>query len=117
MLIIWAHTLSHYAINHTRLESLFRKKHAPHMHAHYTRHTHASHVHTHNTKYAHVYTCTHCGHKGHLSKFCYDREHNVNFANKFVWARKGVNPHGPNRVWVPKFTPILFYVGVGSHLT
>ena len=72
---------------------------------------------THNTMYAHVYTCTHCECKGHLTKFCYDRLHNVNLANKFVWVRKGANPHGPNRVWVPKATSILFDIGVDSHMT
>ena len=96
-------------MNHTRLESIFRKKHAPHMHAPHTRHTHAHHAHTHDSMYAHVYN--------HLAKFCYDRLNNSNFANKFVWVRKGANPHGPNRVWVPKSTPIVFNVGVGSHLT
>ena len=60
--------------------------------------------------------CTHCGHKGHLAKFCYDKIHDVNLATKFVWVRKGANPHRPKRVWVPKTTPI-FYVGVGSHMT
>ena len=65
--------------------------------------------------YAHVYTCTHCGRKGHLAKFCYDKVHDVNLANKFVWVKKGANTHGPKRVWVPKTTPILFDVGVGSH--
>jgi len=104
-------------MNHTRLEFIFHKKHALPVHAHKPRHTHAAHVHTHNTMYAHVYTCTHYGRKGHLAKFCYDRVHNVNFANKFVWVRKGANFHGPNRVWVPKATPILFNVGIGSHLT
>ena len=39
------------------------------------------------------------------------------FANRFVWVRKGANPHGPKRVWVSKSTPILFDVGVGSRLT
>ena len=79
--------------------------------------THASHVHAHNTMYAHVYTCTHCGRKGHLAKYCYDKIHDVNLATKFVWVRKGANPHGPNKVWVPKVTLILFDVGVGSHMT
>ena len=87
------------------------------MHAHKPRQTHAPHVRTHNTMYAYVYTCTHCGRKGHLTKFCYDRVHDENLANKFVWVRKGANPHGPKRVWVPKTTPNLFDVGVGSHLT
>ena len=65
-------TLSKCAMNHTWLESMFRKKYAPHMHAHHIRHTHASHVHTHDTMYAHVYSCTHYGRKDHLAKFCYD---------------------------------------------
>ena len=103
-------------MNYTRLESMFRKKHVPPMYAHKPRHTHASHVHTHNTMYTHVYTCAHCGRKGHLSKFCYDRVHNVNLANRFVWIRKDANPRGPKRAWVPKATPI-FDVGGGSHMT
>ena len=86
------------------------------MHAHKPRHTHAHHAHTHDSMYAHVYTCTHCARKGHLAKFCYDRIHNSNFANKFIWVRKGAT-HGPNKVWVPKSTPIIFDVGVSSHLT
>jgi len=104
-------------MNHKRLESIFCKKHAPHMHAHKSRHTHASHVHTHDTMYASVYTCTHCGHKGHLAKFCYDRLNISNFASKYIWVRKGANPHGLKKVWVPKYTPIVFDVGVDSHLT
>ena len=87
------------------------------MHAHHPRHTHASHVHVHNTMYAHVYTCTHCGRKGHLTKFYYDKIHDENLATKFVWVRKGANPHRPKRVWVPKTTPMLFDVGVDSRLT
>jgi len=109
-------TLSQCTMNHTRLESMFRKKHAPHMHAHKPRHTHTHHAHTHDSMYALVYTCTHCGHKGHLAKFYYDRIHISNFANKFIQVRKGANPHGPNKVWIPKFTPIVLDVGVGSHL-
>ena len=109
-------TLSQCAKSHTRMESLFRKKQVPIMHAHPSRHTHAPHGH-HHTLYAHVYTCTHCGRKGHLAKFCYDRIHGDNLANNFVWVRKGANPHGPKRVWVPKTTPSVFHVGVGSHMT
>ena len=45
------------------------QENAPHIHAHKSRHTHVSHVHTHDTRYAHVYTCTHCGRKGHIVKF------------------------------------------------
>ena len=87
------------------------------MHAHKSRHTHAHHVHTHNTMYAHVYICTHYGRKGHLAKFYYDRIHDENLATKFVSVRKGTNPHGPKRVWVPKTTPIVFDVGVSPHMT
>ena len=109
-------TLSHCAMNHTRLESLVRKKQVPSLHAHHPRHTHATHGNT-NHMYAHVYTCTHCGRKGHLTKFCYDRIHVSNLANKFVWVREGINPHGPNEIWVPKTIPLMFNVGVGSHMT
>ena len=104
-------------MNHTRLESMFRKKHDPRMHAHKTRHAHVSHVHTHASMYAHVYTYTHCGCMRHFAKFCYDRIYNSNFANKFIWVRKSANLYGPKKIWVPKFTPIVFDVGVGSHLT
>ena len=48
--------------------------------------------------------------------FCYDRIHNSKFANKFVWVKKGANPHGPKKVWVPKFALIIIDVGMGSHL-
>ena len=99
-------TLSQCAKSHTRLKSLFRKKQVPIMHAHHPRHTHASHDH-HYTLYAHVYTCTHCGRKGHLAKFCFDRIHDENLATKFVWVRKDTNPHGPKSVWVPKTTPMV----------
>ena len=110
-------TMSQCAMNHTRLETLLRKKQVPSfMHAHPSRHTHAPHGHHHH-KYAHVYTCTHCGRKGHLAKFCFDRLHTPNLAKNFVWVREGTNPHGPKRQWVPKTTPPLFDVGVGSHMT
>ena len=96
---------------------MFRKKHSSHMHAHHPWHTHASHVLTHDFMYARGYTCTHCGRMGHLTKFCYDRIHDSNFANKFVWIRKGANPHRPKKIWVAKSTPILFVIGVDSHMT
>ena len=85
-------TLSQYVMYHKRLESMFRKKHAPHIYAHKSRHTHAHHAHTHDSLYASVYTCTHCGRKGHLAKFCYDRLNTLNFVSKNVWVRKGANP-------------------------
>ena len=111
-------TMSQCAMNHTRLETLLRKKQVPSfMHAHPPRHTHAPHGHHPNTMYAHVYTCTHCGRKGHLAKFCYDRLNTPNLAKKYVWVREGTNPHGPKRQWVPKTTPPIFDVGEGSHMT
>ena len=67
---------------------MFRKKQVSHIHAHHSQHTHASHVRTHDTMYAHVYTCTHCGRKGHLVRFCYDRLIISNFANNGVIERK-----------------------------
>ena len=91
-----------------RLEFMFHKKHAPPMHAQKPWHTHASHIHTHNTMYAHVYTCTHCGRKGHLTKFCYDRLNTSNFVNKFVWVRKGANPMD-SKVYGYQNSP-LFYL-------
>ena len=62
-------TLSHCAMNYTRLESMFRKKQVSHIHTHHTQHTHAHHAYTHDFMYAYVYTCTHCGRMGHLTKF------------------------------------------------
>jgi len=103
-------------MNHTRLEFMFRKKHTLHIYAHPSRHIHVPHVHRHDTLYTRVYNYTHCGHKGHLAKFCYDRINTINFASKSVWVKKGANPHGPKNVWVPKFTSIVFNVGVGYHM-
>ena len=96
---------------------MFQKKHAPHLHAHPPQHTHAHHAHTHDYFYSRVYTCTHCGRKRHLAKFCYDRLHDLNFVSKNVWVRKGANPYGLKKFWVPKSIPILFDVGMSSHKT
>ena len=52
--------------------------------------------------------------KGHLAKFCFDR---INASSNHIWVKKGANPHGPKKVWVLKFTPIVFDVGVGSLMT
>ena len=108
--------MSQCAMNHTRLESLVQKKQVPSFHAHPPWHTHAPHGHHHHM-YAHVYTCTHCERMGHLAKFCFDRLDASNLATKFVWVREGTNPHGPNKIWVPKTTPLVFDVGVNSHKT
>jgi len=78
----------------TRLEAMFfkrqtqRKPHTPHVshahtqhlayHATHTSHAHAihaHHAHTHHAfLYVKVYSCTDCDRKGHLAKFCYDRQ-------------------------------------------
>ena len=58
-----------------------------------------------------------CGCKGHLARFCYDRVNSLNFANKNVWVSNNTNPRGFTRKWVPKSPPLVFDVGVGSHMT
>ena len=127
-------TLSNCAFNHKRLECLFSKKQAPHVHAHHPHHAYAyvaRHDHNHTHKHSKVYKCTHCGRKGHLAKFCFDKLHHINFANnknvlKFVkepkhFANNNVpyktNPQGPKKKWVPKPPPCVFDVGEGSHTT
>ena len=55
--------------------------------------------------------------KGHLAKFCFDKLHHVNFANKNFWVPYKTNPQGPKRKWVPKSPPFVFDVGEGSHKT
>ena len=57
------------------------------------------------------------GRKGHLAKFYYDKVNSINFVNKNIWVPNNANPRGPKRKWVPKSLPLLFDVGVGSHLT
>ena len=61
--------------------------------------------------YDKVYTCAHCGRKGHLAKFCYVK---LNMLNKNVWDRKNTNPIGPKKIWVLKNTPNLIDAGVLS---
>ena len=62
-----------------------------------------------------VYTCTHCGRKGHLVKFCFDRINHLNFANKNIWVSYNTKPHGPKKkIWVPKSLPLMFYVGLSQ---
>ena len=112
--------MSNCAFNHKKLESLFQKKQVPHVHAHHPQHAYAHfarHDHTHSHVHSRVYKCTHCGRKGHLAKFCYDRINSLNFANKNVWVPYNANPQGPKRKWVPKSPPCVFDVGAGSHKT
>ena len=84
------------------------------MHAHNPWHTHAHHAHTPHL-YVKVYKYIHCGRKGHLVKFYFDRINSTNFANKNVWVPYNANSHEPKKIWVPKFSPLVFDVGVGSH--
>ena len=88
-------TLSSCAFNHKNLETLFSKKQVPNVHAHYSHHAYAyvaRHDHTHTHKHSKVYKCTHCGRKGHLAKFCYDKINAINFANKNVWVPNETPP-------------------------
>ena len=88
------------------------------MHAHLTWHTNAQHAHTRTSHmYARVHTYTHCGHKSHLIKFCFDRLNSLNFANKNIWVPNVTNLRGPKKIWVSKSSPLIFDVGVGSHKT
>ena len=79
------------------MDSMFRKKHTPHVHANPSWHTHASHIHTHDTMYANMYTYTHCGRKGYLAKFYFDILNSLDFTNKNVWVPIVANPMDPKR--------------------
>jgi len=115
-------TLNSCAFNHSKLESLFSKKPTPHAHAH-AHHAHAygaQHDHNHTHKHhAKVYTCTYCGRKGHLAKYCFDKKPHLYFAKyyRFWDPYKNANPKGPKKTWVPKPPPFDFDVGGGSHKT
>ena len=110
--------LSNCAFNHNRLGSMFRKKQIPHVHAQTPRHKYALHAHSHTTHmHARVYTCTHCNPKGHLARFWFDRLNSINFTNNNIWVSYNTNPRGPKKEWVPKFPPLVFDVGMGSHKT
>ena len=91
---------SNCAFDRNRLETLFEKKQASHVHAHHPCHTYAHfahHDHTHTHVHSRVYKCTHCGRKGHLVKFYFDKINHINFANKNVWVPYNTNSRGPKR--------------------
>ena len=97
---------------------MFSKKQTPHIHAH---HNHAfayvaRHDHNHTHKHPKVYKCTHCGRKGNLAKYCYDKLDHFNFAkNKNFWVPYNkTNPKGPKKIWVPRPPHFAFDVGEGS---
>ena len=105
-----------------RLEALFPKKqvpkkqsHAIHAHIHksqplhhvkHPKHVHTPHSH-HAYMYGKIFSCTYCGRKGHLARFCYDR---INASHHNVWVRN-TNFQGPKKIWVPKSTNLLNDVG------
>ena len=86
-----------------RLEGMFSKRqtqikshtsHVSHAHRQYYAHhaTHTSHFHATHTHHAHtyhaflyakVYSCTYCGRKGHLAKFCYDK---IDASSSHLWV-------------------------------
>ena len=78
----------------------FKKKQVPHTHVH-THHAHAyvaQHDHTPTHKHhIKVYVCTHCGRKGHLAKFYFDRINHINFANKIFGFLMMLTPVDPKR--------------------
>ena len=132
-IIDFENVLKDCAFNTKKLEDMFSKNDTPLVkndrttHAKNAHHVNTSHVkstHAHKSyaskphahyafKYGRVYRYTYCGKNGHLAKFCYDQ---INRTNNLVWVRD-TNPHGPKRAWVPKTTPIVFDVGVGSRMT
>jgi len=102
--------------NKKKIEAMFpkkqaHKKNAFHAHAHTTqpihrgkppKHAHTSHTH-HAFMYGRVFSCSHCGRKGHLANFCYDR---LNASRHNVWVRN-TNFQGSKKIWVPKSTNLL----------
>ena len=89
------------------IEFMFHKKHAPHLHAHKPRHTHAHHAHTLDFMYANVYTCTHYGRTGHLTKFCYDRIHIQILQINLFELGKVLTPMDPTKSGYQK-PPLLY---------
>jgi len=53
----------------------------------------------------------------HLAKFYFDRINLLNFANKNIQVPIASNPRAPKKIWVPKFSPLMFDVGMGPHMT
>ena len=77
---------------------MFRKKQISHIHAQTPRHTYAHHAYTHTIHvHARVYKCTHCGYKGHLVKFYFDKINHINFTNKNVLVPYDANPREPKK--------------------
>ena len=86
------------------------------MYAHLIRYTYALYAHTHTTyMHARVYKCTHCDRKVHLARFYFDRINSINFVNKNAWIPYDANPRGPKKIYVSKFSPLVFDGDVSSH--
>ena len=92
-----------------KFASMFPKGKTQRKHTTHTSNTHHTHQHKHAFMYEKVYTCAHCGRKGHLAKFCYAK---LYLQNKIVWVRESTNPIGPKKIWVLKNTQNLINTGV-----
>ena len=72
-------TLNDYKNAKAKMESMFSKKYTPKKHVS-DLHAHKAHT-DHAFMYNKVYTCTHCGRKGYLTRFCYDKQNIINNTN------------------------------------
>ena len=88
-------TLKKCAIDMNKFASMFSKGKTQRKHTSHASNTHHTHQHKHAFMYGKVYTCAHCGRKGHLAKFCYAK---LNMQNKNVWVRESINPIGPKKI-------------------
>ena len=102
-------TLKKCAFDMTKFASMFPKGKTQGKHTSHASNSHKhAHSHKHALMYGRIYTCAHCGRKGHLAKFCYAK---LNMSNKNVWVQEDSNPKGPKKIWVPKDTPNLIDTG------
>ena len=93
-------TLKICAFNMKKLDAMFSKEKTKGKHTSqaYTKHDH-------NTQHNHAYifdkmcTCTDCGRKGHLAKFC---DTKLNLKNKNIWVRESTNLVGPKKFGTKK---------------
>ena len=76
------------ALEMNKFASMFSKEKTQRKHTSQTSNTHHekyayTHQHKHDFMYGKVYTCSHCGRKGRLAKFCYAK---LNMLNKNTWV-------------------------------
>jgi len=82
-------TLKKCAFDMNKFASMFSKGKTQRKHTSHASNTHHTHQHKHAFMYGKVYTCAHCGRKGHLAKFCYAK---LNMQNKNIWVRESATP-------------------------